>query len=177
MRFDYVLEVYYGEKFIITLGARHCGGYDNVVWYEVKDFIDSFKDKEITKKNILEYINNTETYFYECDSKTYTKIDKIDFGNKTITTPTKPVYTIEEFKEAWDGYIELLEVDNKLCVKYDDDSVYPLKNVTFCDETLFYKDELTFDEFEILYNFYWNLQKEDNEFLLNNKKIIKFNIV
>ena len=26
MIFDYVIEVYYGEKFIMTLGARHCAG-------------------------------------------------------------------------------------------------------------------------------------------------------
>ena len=62
-------------------------------------------------------------------------------------------------------------------MKYDDEEVYPLNNITFEDESLLLKDVITFDEFNILYEFYDKLQDEDNEFLLNNHKIIKFNII
>lgn len=177
MIFDYVLEVYYGEKFIMTLGARHCAGYDNVVWFEVKKLIDSLKNKEISKENILKFINNEETYFHECDGDGYINKEKIDFLNNTITTPTKPIYSIEEFNEVWEGFAKLVEVDNKLYIKYDEEELFPLKSVQFENESLLFKDVVSFDEFEILYDFYWNLQDVDNEFLLNNKKIIKFNII
>lgn len=177
MIFDYVLDVYYGEQYIMTLAARHCADYDNVVWYEVKKLIDTLKNKEITKENILSFINNNETYFKECTDDCYTRKEKIDFKNQTITIPTKPIYSIDEFNDVWEGFAQLVEVDNKLYVKYDDEEVYPLKNITFEDESLLLKDVITFDEFNILYEFYDKLQDEDNEYLLNNHKIIKFNII
>lgn len=174
---DYILDVYYNDKLIIKLGAKYCGGYDNVVWYELKKLIDALKNKEITKAIVLDYINSNETYFIECTDDSYINSDKIDFTNQLITTPTKPIYSKEEFIDVWDGYVELLDINGKYHTKYDDDCIYPLKEIEYADVDLLMKDELSFDEFDKIYQFYDYLQDIGEEFYLNKSKFLKFNII
>ncbi len=59
LKYDYAINVYYGEGYICSLVAKHAGGYDNVIWWQLDELIKEYEDKKITKelfKNTIEEI-------------------------------------------------------------------------------------------------------------------------
>ena len=182
INYDYVLNVYYGEKYICSLGARNAGGYDNVIWWLLKNFIETFNNKEMSRKLLEETIEQNEEgpiydYFHVINEDLSNNEEyKIDFLNKKISLPTHPLYSPEEFKECWGDVAEVVNQDGVYYMIYEESEKFLLKHIEF-DEKLLIKEVVTFDEFFLIEEFYSKLMDEDYDYILNNNKIIKFNII
>lgn len=77
---------------------------------------------------------------------------------------------------SWGDVEKVINENDKHYVLYDDNNKYLLQNVEF-NERLLMKELVSFKEFELIEKFYSKLMDNDNKFILNNNKIIKFNII
>lgn len=122
MSLDYILNVYYGEKFICSLGANYAGGYDNIIWRQLDELINDYKDKEISKELFETTIEDYSDYFY-CLDKDFSNIEtsKIDFLNQVISQPYFPINTFEEFPKNWEGDGKIVKEGNNYYEVYNFD--------------------------------------------------------
>lgn len=177
-KYDYTINVYYGEKFICTLGANHAGGYDNIIYWQLGELIKGYNNKDITAELFENTVEDLSDYFFVLSTdQPIVNSDIIDFKNKVLSKPTDVIYEIDEFNETWDGYCALVKENDKYYVDYYENEKYELEKVEFDNINLLYKNILTFEEFNILNKFYTELMDKNVEFLLNNSKIIKFNYI
>ena len=177
MSYDYAINVYYGEKYICSLVAKHAGGYDNVIWWQLDQLINKYKNMNLTKELFQTGIEDNGEYFHFInDDLSNKEIFKVDFLNSLISLPTHPIYTFDEFKIAWGDVAEILKEEDIYYIIYEESEKYILNHIEY-DEQLLMKDIVTFDEFQRIYDFYSSLMDEDNEYILNGTKVIKFNII
>ena len=110
--FDYALNVYYNEEYVCTLVANHAGCYDNVIWWQLNELIQKYKDNEISEKIFDETLKTHSEYFelYKGDQLMTTK--KIDFSKKIISLPTCPIYTMKQFEECWGDVAKIKKEEN-----------------------------------------------------------------
>jgi DNA modification methylase len=87
-----------------------------------------------------------------------------------------PIYKEDVFNEVWEGRATLRNENGKYYIVYSEEE-WALENIEFENVGLLYKQILTFDEFNIVNEFYSKLMESDNEYLLNNNLIIKFNCI
>lgn len=175
---DFIINVYYGEKFICSLGANHTGGYDNVVWWKLEELIKTYEDKELTRELFEKTIDHLPVNLCLLPNEDQPEYyaDVIDFKNKVVSMPTMPIYKEDIFNEVWEGRATLRNENGKYYIVYSEEE-WALENIEFENVGLLYKQILTFDEFNIVNEFYSKLMESDNEYLLNNNLIIKFNCI
>ena len=101
LNYDYAINVYYDGKYVCSLVARNCGGYDNVVWRQLSQLIESYKDQEITNELIKNTIEDNSDYFKYINND-LSKEEKffIDFAKSIVSIPTHPVYDFKDFEDA-----------------------------------------------------------------------------
>lgn len=177
LNYDYAINVYYGEKYICSLVAKYAGGYDNVIWWQLDKLIKEYQDSKVSKE-LFETTIDTVTEYFHYVSEDLSKIEdfKIDFLNKTVSLPTHPIYSYEEFENCWGDVLKFINEDGKDYIIYEETHKYPLRHVEF-DEEILMKEIVTFDEFKMIEEFYSRLMDDDQEFILNGNKILKFNMI
>lgn len=174
--YDYAINVYNGDKYVCSLIAKNAGGYDNVIWWQLDELIKECQDKKVTKELIEKTIDNTSEYFhYINEDLSNVEKFKIDFLNKIVSLPTHPIYSYEEFYDSWGDTAKLVNEDGKDYIIYEEKDKYLLQHVEFNEELLM-KEIVTFDEFMLIEEFYSRLMEDDNDFILNGNKILKFNM-
>lgn len=176
MSCDYILKVFNNDELVCCLCAYNTGGYDNVIWYKLDQLIKNMKGKDVNKANILMVAK--ELYFeeYDLSINNNVTVDVIDFYNKFISTPTNPIYSASEFNQVFKGSCELVKKENKYYTTYEEGEYCELSNVSFDNIELLKKPVLSFKEFDKVQEFYHSIMDEDNEFVLDDNTIIRFNI-
>lgn len=135
--------------------------YDNIIWFELNDFIDN-------------NIANTKLRKIEKNKIKGSKIDcEIDFINQIIKIPFLPIYkSLDEFKKS--SYSELEFKDNYII--YPDGNKFEIKNVIFEEENILFKNVLSFYEFKKLFNFLKScIDSNDVDFLVNKNLFLRLN--
>lgn len=174
--YDYAINVFYGENFICSLIAKHAGGYDNVIWWQLDELIKSYKDKKISRNLFKTTIEDNSEYFHFTYSNLSNKVANIiDFENQLISVPTCPIYTISEYNDDWGSFYRINKVDGDYYLHFEDGNKTNVEKVEF-DESLLRKEKVTFDEFRKINEFYSNLMERDYDFILNDGKVLRFNM-
>ena len=176
---DYVLNVYFKDEFICSLVGNNMN-YDNVIWYELADLIDSYKDKNITREFMVETISKISDYFNVLDNENAIENEPaIDFTNQTLDKPMFMIYEFDEVSSSECGF-ELIKKDDAYFTKYDEEFVLPIISITG-DEELLNKKKVSFDELMEIVNFVNDIYSEktdyDKDFILNNNKVLVLNII
>ena len=176
---DYVLNVYFKDEFICSLGGKNMN-YDNVIWYELSDLIDSYKDKNITREFMVETISKISDYFNVLDNENAIENEPaIDFTNQTLDKPMFMIYEFDEVSSFECGF-DLIKKDDAYFTKYDEEFVLPIISITG-DEELLNKKKVSFDELMEIVNFVNDIYSEktdyDKDFILNNNKVLVLNII
>jgi len=176
LNYDYAINVYYENKYICSLIAKHAGGYDNVIWWQLDELIKEYKDKKITKELFKNKIEETSEYFHYVDEDlSNVEKFKIDFFYNIVSLPTHPIYSYEEFDKCWGDSIKLTNEDGKDYIIYDGTNKYLLQHVEFNEELLM-KEIVSFEEFKLIEEFYSGLMENECDYILNNNKILRFNM-
>ncbi len=174
--YDYAINVYYGDEYVCSLIAKHAGGYDNVIWWQLKELIKEYENKKITKEQIKNTIEETSEYFhYVDDDLSNIEKFKIDFLNKIVSLPTHPIYSFEEFDDCWGDVAKLMIEGDEVYIVYEETNKCLLKHVEY-NEKILMKEIVTFEEFKLITEFYSCLMEDDYDFVLNGNKILKFNM-
>ena len=176
MGLDYGAKIYYGDEFLLTICGWRFSSNVLKCYETLYRLINYFNDKELSIEAVKNFVRN-ETMSLISTKRIYKSFiyrDKIDFLNKTITRPTYFTFSFDDYYDCFN--YKVVEENGKFYEISEEGDAYELIPIEF-DEDLLEKQEYTFEEFNKIAEFFIPLMEkhiDEDEFILNNKKVIKF---
>ncbi len=172
--YDYIIKITKEKKIICALGLANADS-DNYLYDQLDELVRivkrGFENKEQLLSDVYKTTNFEEVKEFDCSN------DVLDLDNHTIRKPFFPLYEINEVTPE-ECCISLRVNGKDYYSIYEDGSEYLMEHVAFDDVDLLRKEIVTLDEFLKISNFVKEITKDgETDFVLNDKLIIRFNIL
>ena len=171
---NYTVQIKNNNNIICTFGANGYVDYDNVIWWQLNKLVKTIKQGFASKEDLINKVEQNCEYFVAVEDTDDNNI-VINLAGNMMNKPFVPVYEFDEVNPKT-CCIDLLRDGNNFYSVYEDGKRYLMEHVTFKKTHLFAKEQVTFDEFVELSDFFIKLTANDeSDFVLNNQSVLRFN--